>query len=116
MAITGDTKRQLRSRLVKAQGHLSAVIRMIDDEKYCIDVLTQLKAVQAALDKTAHLMLKQHLDTCVVEAVKADDSARVMNELWQLLRRGESSFEAEEEGEDLEVAKSQQKPHTQCCH
>jgi len=89
---------------------------MIDDEKYCIDVLTQLKAVQAALDKTAQLMLKQHLDTCVVEAVKADDSARVMNELWQLLRRGESSFEAEEEGEDMEVTKSQQKSQTQCCH
>ena len=116
VAITGDTKRQLRSRLVKAQGHLSAVIRMIDDEKYCIDVLTQLKAVQAALDKTAHLMLKQHLETCVVEAVKADDSARVMNELWQLLRRGESSFEADEEGEDMEVNKSQQKTQTQCCH
>lgn len=117
VAITGDTKSQLRSRLVKAQGHLAAVIRMIDDEKYCIDVLTQLKAVQAALDKTAHLMLKQHLQTCVVEAVKADDSARVMDELWQLLRRGESSFEAEEEGEDTEVvAKDQPKSQTQCCH
>lgn len=117
MAITGDTKRQLRSRLVKAQGHLAAVIRMIDDEKYCIDVLTQLKAVQAALDKTAHLMLKQHLQTCVVEAVKADDSARVMDELWQLLRRGDTSFEQEEEGEDLEEeSKKQPKNHTQCCH
>lgn len=117
MAITGDTKRQLRSRLVKAQGHLAAVIRMIDDEKYCIDVLTQLKAVQAALDKTAHLMLKQHLQTCVVEAVKADDSARVMDELWQLLRRGDTSFEQEEEGEDLEEeSKKPPKSHTQCCH
>jgi len=115
VAITGDTKRQLRSRLVKAQGHLAAVVRMIDDEKYCIDVLTQLKAVQAALDKTAQLMLKQHLDTCVVEAVKADDSARVMDELWQLLRRGEATLE--EEGEDTEVeAKGQTKTQTQCCH
>jgi DNA-binding FrmR family transcriptional regulator len=119
VAITGDTKRQLRSRLVKAQGHLAAVVRMIDDEKYCIDVLTQLKAVQAALDKTAQLMLKQHLDTCVVEAVKADDSARVMDELWQLLRRGEASLE--EEGEDTEVdsknqAKSQSQAQSGCCH
>ena len=118
MAITGDTKRQLRSRLVKAQGHLQAVVRMVDDEKYCIDVLTQLKAVQAALDKTAQLMLKQHLETCVVQAVKADDSARVMNELWQLLRHGESSsFTSDEEAEELEVLnKTQPKPQTQCCH
>jgi CsoR family transcriptional regulator, copper-sensing transcriptional repressor len=111
VAIEGDTKRQLKSRLVKAQGHLSAVIRMVDDEKYCIDVLTQLKAVQAALDKTAQLMLKQHLETCVVEAVKADDSARVMDELWQLLRRGSAILE--EDGEVVEVTGQTQR---QCCH
>ncbi len=88
MAITGETKRLLTVRLARAAGHLNAVQRMVEDEKYCIDVLNQLKAVQAALDRTAQLMLKQHLDTCVVEAVKADDSERVMEELWQLLRKG----------------------------
>ena len=77
-------------RLAKAIGHLTAVQKMVEDEKYCIDVLNQLKAVQSALDKTAQLMLKQHLNTCVVEAVKADDSERVMEELWQLLRKGSS--------------------------
>jgi DNA-binding FrmR family transcriptional regulator len=89
MAIQGETKKQLRERMVRALGHLNSVIRMVDDERYCIDVLNQLKAVQSALDKTAQLMLKQHLETCVVEAVKADDSARVMDELWQLLRHGD---------------------------
>ncbi len=91
MAITGEIKNRLKMRLAKAVGHLNAVYKMVDDEKYCIDVLTQLKAVQAALDKTAQLMLKQHLNTCVVEAVKADDSARVMDELWQLLRKGSNA-------------------------
>jgi CsoR family transcriptional regulator, copper-sensing transcriptional repressor len=88
MAIEGETKRRLSARLAKAIGHLVSVQKMVDDEKYCIDVLTQMKAVQAALDRTAQLMLKQHLNTCVVEAVKADDSERVMEELWQLLRKG----------------------------
>jgi DNA-binding FrmR family transcriptional regulator len=87
MAIQGTTKEVLKRRLARALGHLNAVYKMVDDEKYCIDVLNQLKAVQAALDKTAQLMLKQHLETCVVDAVKADDSARVMDELWQLLRK-----------------------------
>jgi len=91
MAITGEVKNRLKLRLARALGHLNAVHKMVDDEKYCIDVLTQLKAVQSALDKTAQLMLRQHLNTCVVEAVKADDSARVMNELWQLLRKGSDS-------------------------
>ncbi|MDP3507367.1 MAG: metal-sensitive transcriptional regulator [Candidatus Melainabacteria bacterium] len=115
MAITGETKRLLILRLAKASGHLNAVQKMVEDEKYCIDVLNQLKAVQAALDKTAQLMLKQHLNTCVVEAVKADDSQRVINELWQLLRKSDSDrFDVEEkdvEEKDVEE-RSDNKP---CC-
>jgi DNA-binding FrmR family transcriptional regulator len=87
VALRGETKDVIKKRLARASGHLNAVYKMVDDEKYCIDVLNQLKAVQSALDKTAQLMLKQHLETCVVEAVKANDSARVMDELWQLLRK-----------------------------
>ena len=93
MAITGEAKRALTLRLAKAIGHLVAVQRMVEEEKYCMDVLNQLKAVQSALDRAAQVMLKQHLDTCVVEAVKANDSARVMDELWQLLRKGTESGE-----------------------
>lgn len=77
MAITGETKRQLALRLAKANGHLMSVQNRWAGE-YCIDILNQLKAVQSALDRTAQIMLKEHLNTCVVEAVKADDSARVM--------------------------------------
>jgi DNA-binding FrmR family transcriptional regulator len=77
---------------------------MVEDEKYCIDVLNQLKAVQSALDKTAQFMLKEHLNTCVVEAVKANDSARVMDELWQLLRK--SPWEVED---PLSAAESSKK-------
>lgn len=70
---------------------------MVENEKYCIDILNQLKAVQAALDKSAQIMLKQHLNTCVVEAVKADDFERVMDELWQLLRKsGSDQFDMDE--------------------
>lgn len=108
MAISGETKQQVRARLVKAIGHLNAVLRMVDEEKYCIDVLNQLKAVQSALDKTAQVMLKQHLETCVVAAVKADDSARVMDELWQLLRRGNS----DELGSDLDFERPSK---SDCC-
>jgi len=91
MAINAENKRLLTGRIAKAIGHLTAVQRMVESELYCIDVLNQLKAVQAALDKIAQLMLKQHLNTCVVEAIKADDSERVMNELWQLLKNGSYS-------------------------
>jgi len=110
MAITGEIKNRLKMRLAKAVGHLNAVYKMVDDEKYCIDVLTQLKAVQSALDKTAQLMLKQHLNTCVVEAVKADDSARVMDELWQLLRKGSDSTSEDDQQELVAVVSAKS-----CC-
>jgi len=111
MAIVGETKKRLKERLARAIGHLNAVYKMVDEEKYCIDVLHQMKAVQAALDKTAQLMLKQHLDTCVVEAVQAHDSARVMVELWQLLRKGSEAGEEETALEIVSSAKNKQ----QCC-
>ena len=111
MALHGETKEVLKRRLARAIGHLNAVYKMVDDEKYCIDVLNQLKAVQSALDKTAQLMLKQHLETCVVEAVKANDSARVMDELWQLLRKDTPAHMAEEQSTVVTI----NSPNKKCC-
>ncbi len=87
MPITDESKEKLKSRLAKAMGHLNAVHRMVDEKKYCIDVLHQMKAVQAALDKISEEVLKQHLETCVVDAVQNQDSSRVIDELIQVFRR-----------------------------
>lgn len=87
MPITEISKEKLKARLSKAMGHLNAVHRMVDEKKYCIDVLHQLKAVQSALDKTAEEILRQHLETCVVEAVQNQDTQRVVDELVQVFRR-----------------------------
>ena len=99
MAITDDSRDKLKARLSKAIGHLNAVYKMVDEKKYCIDILNQLKAVQSALDKTAEIMLKDHLNTFVVEAVQNNDSQRVIEELWQLLRHSESSESDEDRSE-----------------
>ena len=87
MAITDDSKDKLKARLAKAIGHLNAVYRMVDEKRYCIDVLHQLKAVQSALDKTSEEILRQHLRTCVVEAVQRQDSERVIEELMQVFKK-----------------------------
>src|SRR5271156_1988897 len=112
MPITDDSKEKLKTRLAKAIGHLNTVYRMVDDKKYCIDVLHQLKAVQAALDKTAEVMLRQHLETCVVEAIQKQDSERVIEELMQVFRHAPDLM-AEEE--PLEVSVSTGKRDS-CCH
>ncbi len=101
MAINGESKDKLKSRLARAIGHLNAVYRMVDEEKYCIDVLHQLKAVQAALDKTSEVILKQHLQTCVVEAIQGQDSARVIEELMQVFKHAPTLYAEQDSGIEL---------------
>lgn len=87
MPITDDAEQKIKNRLVKAMGHLNAVHKMVEDHRYCVDVLHQLKAVQAALDKVSEEILKQHLETCVAEAMRQQDPSQVINELVQVFRR-----------------------------
>ena len=128
MAINGEAKDKLKSRLARAIGHLNAVYRMVDDEKYCIDVLHQLKAVQAALDKTSEVILKQHLQTCVVDAIQAQDSTRVIEELMQVFKHAPTLYAEEDSSVELinlttaasaakPIAKSPEKQQPGgCCH
>ena len=100
MPITDASKEKLKARLAKAIGHLNAVHRMVDEKKYCIDVLNQLKAVQAALAKTAEVILRQHLETCVVDAVQRQDSERVIEELIQVFRQAPNLYRTADEEQD----------------
>lgn len=81
-----QTKKLVITRLSKAAGHLSAVQRMVQEEKYCIDVLNQLKAVQSALDSCAQILLKTHLDTTANELASKSECERVIAELWHMVR------------------------------
>lgn len=112
MPITDDSKEKLKLRLSKAIGHLNSVYRMVDEQRYCMDVLNQLKAVQAALDKTAEVMLKQHLETCVVDAIQKQDSARVIEELMQVFRRAPELYVSDAEAFEVEVNAVKR----ECCH
>lgn len=115
MAITSANKEKLKARLAKAIGHLNAVYRMVDDQKYCIDVLNQLKAVQSALDKTSEAILRQHLETCVVEAVQKQDSARVIEELIQVFRQAPTLYDKQDASEVVATNKLSV-TKLDCCH
>lgn len=67
------TKKAARQRLASAAGHINGIARMVDEDKYCIDVIKQIQAVQAALNKVSTLILDNHLHTCVTTAVRGDD-------------------------------------------
>lgn len=59
--------------MASAAGHINGIARMVDDDQYCIDVIKQVQAVQAALSKVSTLILDNHLHTCVITAVRGDD-------------------------------------------
>jgi DNA-binding FrmR family transcriptional regulator len=63
-------KETLRRRLKSISGHVSGIERMIEQDAYCIDVIKQVQAVQAALNKVNDLILENHLHTCVIDAVR----------------------------------------------
>ena len=67
------TTKAVNQRLVSAAGHINGIARMVDEDQYCIDVIKQIQAVQAALSKVSTLILDSHLRTCVTTAVRGDD-------------------------------------------
>ena len=71
-----DTKEDTLRRLKIIKGHLKKVIKMVEEDKYCIDVLQQSLAVQNALKKADNLILDQHLRKCVVEAIKKGNNRK----------------------------------------
>ena len=69
------SKQALQTRLAKIVGQISAVSRMVDDDRYCIDVIRQVRAAKAALSSLEQVMLREHVDTCVTHALTGDDVA-----------------------------------------
>lgn len=68
-----DTKPKILNRLSRIEGQVRGIARMVDDGRYCIDLLTQLQAVRAALHRVETEVLRDHLDHCVMGAMTGDD-------------------------------------------
>ena len=71
-------------RLKTVEGHIRGVQRMIEEDAYCIDVICQIQAVQAALNKISTMILEEHLHSCLITAVRGEDPderERVLKEI-----------------------------------
>ena len=85
-----ENKPRLLNRLNRIEGQVRGVARMVEEDRYCIDVLTQLQAVRAALVKVETEMLRDHLGHCIEGAIVSgnkDEQRRKAAELIQLLDR-----------------------------
>jgi CsoR family transcriptional regulator, copper-sensing transcriptional repressor len=85
------TKEQLLARLARIEGQIRGIEGMVQDDRYCIDILTQISAAQAALDKVALGLLDGHAHTCVIGADPSQQDERteeMMAAVGRLMRRG----------------------------
>jgi DNA-binding FrmR family transcriptional regulator len=74
-------------RLKTVEGHLRGVIRMVEEDAYCIDVIRQIQAVEAALNKVSANILENHLNSCVITAIQGNDKKereRVLKEISEV--------------------------------
>ena len=74
------------NRLKTVRGHLDAVISMVDEERYCPEVMKQVSALQSSLEKVNRILLQNHIETCVPEAVADGRAEEIVDELMEALR------------------------------
>lgn len=83
-----ETKDKVSARLKRVAGQVAGIERMVEEDRYCVDVLLQISAARAALAKVSRMMLESHIETCVTRAVASRDPAeraRKLSELSEVL-------------------------------
>lgn len=85
-----SVQQRIIHRMKIARGHLDRVIAMVEDGNYCVDVINQSLAVQAALRSTDQEILKNHMVTCVADEIKKGNSQEVIDEVMKIMEKRRS--------------------------
>jgi len=80
-----ETKKAVRARLRRIAGQVQAVERMVDEDRYCIDLMHQLAAVQAAIGKVGEVILRSHVQSCVTDAIRSGDERECRRKVEELV-------------------------------
>lgn len=78
--------KQLKNRLNRITGQLNGIGKMLDDNRYCGDILTQIAAVESALQAFGYVILKEHMETCVVEQIQKGNTG-IVDEAVELIKK-----------------------------
>jgi DNA-binding FrmR family transcriptional regulator len=89
--LSQDNKPKLLNRLRRIEGQVRGVARMVEEDRYCIDVMTQLRAVRAALMRVESELLKGHLDHCIESAIVSGDQKEQRRKAAELIELLEHS-------------------------
>ena len=84
--VKSEHKRSALNRLKTVRGHINAVIDMVEDERYCPEVMKQVSALQSSLERVNRVLLQNHLETCVAHAVADGRTVEIVDELMETLK------------------------------
>ncbi|MEP0325116.1 metal-sensitive transcriptional regulator [Bauldia litoralis] len=87
-----ETKEAVRKRLNRVEGQVRGIAKMVETDRYCIDVVTQIAAVRAALRKIEEAVIRDHVGHCVADAIRSgdpEDQRRKVDELIEVIGRAE---------------------------
>lgn len=80
-----DQKNEVIKRLNRVEGQVRGVVNMINDNRYCVDILTQTKAIKSAMEKIDSLIIEQHLNTCVVNAMESGNKEEKDSKIKEII-------------------------------
>jgi CsoR family transcriptional regulator, copper-sensing transcriptional repressor len=83
--VTPETKKSLKGRLARVEGQVRGLAQMVEQDRYCIDVVTQVRAARAALAKVEQLILSDHLGSCVEAAIVSGDPTQQRAKVAELI-------------------------------
>ena len=81
-----ETKEDMLKRLRRIEGQVKGIQKMIEEDKYCVDILTQVAAVRAAINKVGSLILEKHSMTCIENAASSEDKKKALSELAKTMQ------------------------------
>jgi len=84
--VKDETRKDVLARLKSIQGHLRGVEKMLQEDKYCVDVLRQTMAIEKAMQRLDELILEGHLETCVADSFREGRSKAAVGELVEIFR------------------------------
>jgi CsoR family transcriptional regulator, copper-sensing transcriptional repressor len=85
-----ETKHQALTRLRRIQGQVQGIQRMVEGDKYCVDIMLQISAVQGALERVSKLLMHRHMESCVTDSMKTGsdrERAKKIEELIEVFSR-----------------------------
>ena len=86
MAASGEVKSALLTRLRRIEGQTRGLQRMVEEDRYCVDIMNQIAGVQSALEQVTLLLLENHLVSCVSEAIHAGQGDEKIHEIMDVLK------------------------------